>query len=370
VEHWDVEQGGTYDITISGVTECTGPSIEVIVKSSDTGNQTFTAYVNPAVDGEYSFTITMPNNACNTYPIEYCTTGGDPSTGYFARRNDGGDFQSHLRAADFGGNCSNTPTPITDCGGGQQTGSITACKFYDKNANGVQDPGEPYIANWPITITQGLTAIATTQTGSDGTCVTVSSLAVGSGYSVSEGTPIQNNWIHSTNTTQSTTVLASPLVTPAVNFGNYCTQPSGGLTLGFWSNKNGQALITSSDLTALTGLNLVNADGSAFNPTTKDQVKTWLLNAKATNMAYMLSAQLATMKLNVLHGFVDAGSFALSCNKTISQLMTEADASLAAHPNTTAAGQYRSDQEALKNCLDALNNGALVIPTTPCPYSF
>jgi hypothetical protein len=41
------------------------------------------------------------------------------------------------------------------------------------------------------------------------------------------------------------------------DFGNVCLMPgTGGKTLGFWSNKNGQALITSSDVTALNALNL------------------------------------------------------------------------------------------------------------------
>ena len=54
----------------------------------------------------------------------------------------------------------------------------------------------------------------------------------------------------------------------------------------------------------LRNLNLRNADGSNFDPTTPAQVKTWLSKATATNMAYMLSAQLAAMALNVNNGKV------------------------------------------------------------------
>src|SRR5205823_2315436 len=87
------------------------------------------------------------------------------------------------------------------------------------------------------------------------------------------------------------------------NFGNYCKVPSGGLTLGFWSNKNGQALITGADLCVLNGLHLVNASGATFDPVAgcpsptsaqvsagKTALANWLLSASATNMAYMLSA--------------------------------------------------------------------------------
>ena len=91
---------------------------------------------------------------------------------------------------------------------------------------------------------------------------------------------------------------------------NVCLGPGGGLTLGFWSNKNGQALITSSDLQHLRDdFCLRNADGSEFNPTTAAQVKSFLLGATATNMANMLSAQLTAMYLNTAHGFVNGGAF-------------------------------------------------------------
>ena len=81
----------------------------------------------------------------------------------------------------------------------------------------------------------------------------------------------------------------------------------GGLTLGFWSNKNGQELQTSSDFALLTSLCSRNANGGPQDfasslANNKTALNTWCLNATATNMAYMLSAQLAAMELNVAHG--------------------------------------------------------------------
>jgi len=87
-------------------------------------------------------------------------------------------------------------------------------------------------------------------------------------------------------------------------------------------------------------------------------------------MAYMLSAQLAAMKLNVAHGFVDPTSFALCYNGTVAQLISAADAALAADGFTPAGDPNRSIQETLKNCLDRLNNGGPVVPPTPCPATF
>src|SRR5690349_299594 len=92
VQSWDVQQGGTYNVTIAGVTDAgnggTDPTIEVIVKNSNIGNQCLTAF--QQATGVYVFTITMPANSCQTFPITYGSTGCDPSTALFARRNEGG----------------------------------------------------------------------------------------------------------------------------------------------------------------------------------------------------------------------------------------------------------------------------------------
>src|SRR5262249_41058152 len=79
VESWDVEQGKTYAVTLHDVTECAGNTIQVIVKSSENGNQCLTATLDGS--GDYVFSITLPNSACFTMPITYCTSGCDESTG-------------------------------------------------------------------------------------------------------------------------------------------------------------------------------------------------------------------------------------------------------------------------------------------------
>lgn len=75
---------------------------------------------------------------------------------------------------------------------------------------------------------------------------------------------------------------------------------NGGRTLGFWSNRNGQAIMgTGANLDTLRALNLRNKDGSDYAAPTVADVRTWLLNGEATNMAYMLSVQLAAARLSV-----------------------------------------------------------------------
>jgi hypothetical protein len=118
VQFWDVEPGRTYELTISNVTECanggTGPTINVRVNSS-TGNTDLVATL--VVPGTYKFTYTLPANGVCTFPIFYCTTPGQNNSGIKVNRNDGANFQAHLRAAAFAPGCT-SPQPILggDCG--------------------------------------------------------------------------------------------------------------------------------------------------------------------------------------------------------------------------------------------------------------
>jgi hypothetical protein len=259
-------------------------------------------------------------------------------------------------------------------------GALQAYKFYDANANGQYDPGVDLdLPNWLMTLTSTNQGVNSSQTtGADGT-TTWDPLVPDTDYFVTEGTPVQGNWVHSTtiylghdgspqNPAGPLTVTAGQ--TTLVAFGNYCTIPSHGLTLGFWSNKNGQALISSADLTMLVALNLRNANGTNFDPGNYSALKNWLLSATATNMAYMLSAQLATMELNVFNGFVDGNAFYVPAGKTINQIMSDANTSLGLYGVTLTGNPQRANQEQLKIWLDALNNNAGVLSTTPCAYSF
>ena len=55
-----------------------------------------------------------------------------------------------------------------------------------------------------------------------------------------------------------------------------------------------------------------NANGTVHNFTNSySAFRTWLLGANATNMAYMLSAQWAALKLDVNFNFVDGNAFDL-----------------------------------------------------------
>ncbi len=190
-----------------------------------------------------------------------------------------------------------------------------------------------------------------------------------------------------TATTQSIENLGAGVYTVTVTDKNNCTTScsytvtqclgaGGGKTLGFWSNKNGQALITPAFIAQLNTLYLRNANGSNFDPTSSSQLSSWLTSASATNMAYMLSAQLAATQLNVLQfgvngvgvngnaliyapgtGITNALGFA-----TVQAVMDEANTllsggiTIATTVSILSGNSLRPLAEALKNALDKSNN--------------
>jgi len=302
-------------------------------------------------------------------------------------------------------------------------GTICGKKFYDANANGT-DNGEPGIAGWKITIADGASINLTVFTDTSGKyCADV---PVGT-YTVTE-VPPSSSW----GITKGPSCSVN--VTPAAcdqtcDFGNVCTaKPANGLTLGFWSNKNGQQKLQANDpawRTLLNGLNLRNANGTPYTvpggsfSSAYSNFRTWLLNATAVNMAYMLSAQLAANELdsaynnlnpataivvpaclstgagaNVIDAIIALSPGAItpiagplgvpSCSAptgctpvsgpcetangyiTIGSLQSLAVASLPLYPLTTSAGPVRTYLEAIKDLLDEINNNG----NAPCPSAY
>ncbi len=267
--------------------------------------------------------------------------------------------------------------------------NVTAKKFYDLNTNGLDDDNLP-VANWAISLSgidenNNTVGPISQLTGADGTTV-FAGLAKGS-YTVTEGTLA--GWVHTTATSASLnlTTCANP---PTVLFGNVCLGSGGnnGKGKGFWTNKNGQALLTGSRLCALNALCLRNADGSNFDPVAgcpassgaqlnagKTNLKNWLQGAHATNMSYMLSAQFAALKLNVLLGYVDGTKliYAPGTNAanaagfaSVNAVMAEADAILCANPVISAGNPLRARAEAVKNALEAASGNNNFVELTAC----
>lgn len=366
---------------------CNGTNVNIFGSKTDVYIDGGPAHTGAAglPNGEYYIQVTEPNGtllgtsigSLDETPI--VVAGGEFVTCYnlFAltnfgnTSNPGGEYKVWVSSlSDFsGGNTKTdnfkvkvgdpeaTPTPVPQA-------ELKVEKFYDANANGVKDVTEQLITGWKIRIQDGIDLIRYTL---------VDLFLDPDDYVVTEFAPVQTNWF--STTTNPVNITLNDGDSKTVRFGNYCLVSSGGLSKGFWTNKNGQAVFGSSsaaDLAALVALNLRNANGTNFNPGSYAEFKTWLGSATATNMANMLSAQLAAVKLDVLHGYTDGSAFYIPFGRTINQLITAADAQLAVNSLTLSlsGNPNRSIQETLKNHLDALANGASVVPTTPCLFSF
>lgn len=257
--------------------------------------------------------------------------------------------------------------------------AITGYKFYDLNTDGQWTAGEVTIAGWKITKTPPADADVTFTDTVSATIGQYSFLvdANSGSYVIAEVLP-GTSWIATTPTSGTVFVGSSNVTGP--NFGNVCIGAGGGLTLGYWSNKNGQAAMTKLPwITVLSGLNLRKADGTDFDPAGYTAFRTWILSATATNMAYMLSAQLAAMELNVLNGSVNGNALVYapgtsSANAagfaTVSAIMAEANDSLGANGVVLDGNSERVHQEALKNALDNANNNRTFVQSSPCPFTY
>ena len=291
--------------------------------------------------------------------------GGNP--GYADTPNNGGVYKVWVGAdaafADAKTDNFKVKASVT------QQYQLDVLKFYDANANGANDDGQ-LITGWKVNILDIF--------GFNENAYTPVALQLDAGtYTVSEYMPLQTNWMATTPTS-----VAVTLPPPAtVAFGNLCLGGGGGLTLGFWSNNNGKALFGADDLALMVSLNLRNANGTDFNPASYAAFRTWLLSANATNMAYMLSAQLAAMELNVLNVKVSGSALIYapgtkSTNAlgfaTVNAVMAEANTELGLHGTAYAADAWRSYQEALKNALDKANNNLNFVQSgaDKCPVPF
>lgn len=314
-------------------------------------------------------------------------TAGNPGPfpvapdGYDTTSNPGGEYKVWVsRVNTFANDESKTDNFKVVTANPQQPAKLNVFKYYDTDTSGTFNAGDVEIVGWEVKVGAQASFPITAETK-----LTPVSIIVDPGcYTAQEGDA--TGWIHTTAKIDSKAVAAGGEAT--ISFGNVCLGPGGGLTLGFWSNKNGQALITATDLQHLRDdYCLRNADGSEFNPTTNAQVRSFLLGANATNMSNMLSAQLTAMYLNVAHGFVNgnalifAGSSPNGCNVPVnaggfikvSALLADAGAELCAHGSVLAGNPERACQEFKKNAIDKANNNLNFVQgpgVCPVPAAF
>ena len=345
--------------------QVTSPDGNVLGTSVGSGNATPISVTNGEFDSCYQLSAVLITAGDNCAP-------GAP--GYCTTENPGGEYKVWVSSvATFDNDSTKTDNFKIQENPFPPQGLLKVLKFYDGNANGIFDATDTPITGWETHV--GLQATFDTIFETKDTPVSIVVLAP-SCYTAEEGEIADANhtWVHTNAPIQSKSVPVPG--TAEIDFGNVCLGPGGGLTLGFWSNKNGQALVVTNtgnvsvcgaplpanDLAWLVSLNLRDGAGNAFDPANYTAFRTWLLSATATNMAYMLSAQLAAMELNVLNGKVNGSAIVYAPGtggsdfKSVCTLMGLANTELGAHGNVLSGSPYRAYQEALKNALDRANN--------------
>lgn len=252
-------------------------------------------------------------------------------------------------------------------------GAISAEKWYDRDKDGEWDGDEPPLAGWKINLTDGVDTWCAL-TDADG-AVTFPNLLPGTYWVSEEVAPAGSGWVQTFPEGNEYEIeLAEGETKGGYLFGNVCEATSaGGYTLGYWSNKNGEANLKAYGnwQGILTPYNLVDAKGNAFNPANYAGFRSWLLKADATNISYMLSVQMAATLLNqeVMGADYDGmGVIVDGVWVSIDDLIVMSDAFLAANPVTVESGDARKTAEFYKNIFDGLNNNMQkIIPFDPCP---
>jgi len=369
---------------------CTGTNLNIYASKGDVYLDGGPAHPNAAglPNGNYYVQVTEPDGALlgKTLSATVVVSGGefaqcyrledilvkasDASPGYDDTGNSGGEYKVWVSTDPTFAN-SNTKTDNfkVKSAAAPDPGHLVVKKFYDANADGVWNAGDVEISGWQAEIHDAphVWLDATVYTPAD-------YVDEGGQFEVHESSAVQGNWNHTTADVASATINAGQTTT--VTFGNLCLGSGGGLTLGFWSNKNGEKLYSNAVAVAQ---NLRDGSGASFDPANFKAFNKWILSASATNMAYMLSAQLAAMTQNVNNGNVSATSIVYapgtgSANSlgyaTIGALINEANALLAANSYTVASGADRTAQEAVKTAIDRANNNLNFVQGSPCAFSF
>lgn len=302
----------------------------------------------------------------------------DNSPGYDSTSNPGGEYKVwvSMNSAFPNAESKTDNFKVREDDVDPPQGNLIVIKYYDANANGVLDPTDTPIPGWQVNIKDGFDIIRSTP---------VNIIVAEDTYTVTECSPDALNWRNTTATSQ--VVFVADAATVTVEFGNVCLGAGGGLTLGFWSNKNGGKVITGPPnlLPGVLALCLRKANGSLLGAVSLSNFQKFLTDANASNMANMLSAQLAAMHLNVASGGVNGSAIiyapgANSANAfgfaTVNAVMAEANALLctggAANLVLLSGHPNRPRAEALKNALDNANNNRNFVQATPCdtPLTF
>lgn len=342
--------------------QITAPDGTVLGTSLETGNET------PAVS--------FGGEMLTCYQMwSLLRKASDGTMGYDDTPNPGGEYKVWVSLSrDFNPSLSKTDNfkvKENPTGAPLPIAKLNSKKFYDANVNGINDENSTLIG-WKVCVTDQIDIIR----------YTTSELLVEPGdFSVFFFSPNEANWKSTTTTINNVSLTDGDDKT--VESGAVVLGAGGGHTIGFWSNKNGQATITPNDFTGVGTYYALNTKpfytNSWFKSTpvgfgnSKANIKSYVLNANAVDMRYMLSAQTTAMMLNVNHGFVNPKAFVYvpgvpSANEfgfaTIEALLFDAAQALS-NPTRT-----RAELEIIKTAIDKGNNNLNFVQPMPTGFTF
>ncbi len=235
-DNWEVIQGGTYLMTISGVTECTDEALTVFIQSSNTGNFCFNV---TGENGVYTGVFTVPDPACFTMPIKYICGADQPcmNPGSYTADGPSGNGMVHLRAATFDANCN-------------VTGEDTDCE--DCVVNVSIEAGGPTTVCYPgcVTLTASGNAVSYVWSPNGETTASIQACATGTYYVTAQhadGCTAVSNSIDVTVNPTPTCTLNPPAILPVCGLTGYVLSVniSGEYSSIVWSVSPSSWVITS-----------------------------------------------------------------------------------------------------------------------------
>ena len=281
--------------------------------------------------------------------------------------------------------------------GNIELASIGACKFYDRNGNGVRDGNEPPVEGIRFTLDGNdiqQTPIYMEQITDESGCVIFDGLLPGS-YTLCEVLP-PDNWVETTDKCKAVDILEGDNL--SFEFGNVCVGRAVFGTKGYWHNKNGLNETVPADFNDLNNLPPWQSPSSYFGggdepingkyangnniPAAKDasgKVIAVAGTAKAEQSYFLidknnggdpreqLAQQLDAFVMNVRHRLGSPGAIIQKPDGTwapASDLISQA-------VNVWLSGTA-SDRTAMAQLLDTFNNSSnvLFIHNDPCPVIY
>ena len=108
IDNWYLEQGKTYIITIENAVDCAngGTDATIFVEIRSTSSGSVFVIATKGAPGVYSFSFTMPSNACGPFQVIYCVGCITDPQGMIAGKADGSGGEADLFPAQFFNNCT------------------------------------------------------------------------------------------------------------------------------------------------------------------------------------------------------------------------------------------------------------------------